>query len=701
MSLGELDEMKRCYLTIIVFVLGAVNIAIIGYNIHKGGAAMEDDIVSSQVVSRSLEAHLLRGPLLTSTADLYGKNGISTTAQTYLIGGEPSSKASCGLYLARSTLSHGKLGLFAGVEFSEGVPLGTSDIMIPLGYDEQSDNGILVNEFGWSDWTQGHAAKAFPSLQEEGSSVESIFLGHGSICNCVNGLAKIDYSIFTHDTNFGTGHFPLEGSFTPYHGIMTNTVRKIDAFSEIFLSYCEDNSRTEYNTILALDKILDEYFRITHGKPIVSVTLAQSLLSLIQDRQEFNTSDTPLIVRPFLELVSGTEVSEKFKRDLWSMIRDTLDPVSREKLPEDLNELESIRSSGGLLGRLDKQHTRSKKWLMNNGICLDNLRVGASTILEAGRGAFAAKFLPKDSVITPCPLIHTHQKVLEKKLVRKHSDSGQVQVRRNGKLLLNYCFGHEKSSVKLCPYGSASHLINHSVERANAKIRWSTSSMLNSSLLMLTADELLKLQTPVNLLFDIVATRDIIPGEEIFIDYGPLWQSSWEQYREEWYAAFGLPISHNGDVDDLLLEVDGSTVVDHSNIRTACWYNFVDDTASKVVLQEKEQPFYFTSVNTSTLTLYDWVYTSPPTWSLGGLYPCHLIKHEIDPSGHRWFTANITSLLSAPRSNSRIVQRIPRHAILPVNPRWSADATKSIGPAPFRQYISIPDEIFPTAWMDL
>jgi hypothetical protein len=80
-----------------------------------------------------------------------------------------------------------------------------------------------------------------------------------------------------------------------------------------------------------------------------------------------------------------------------------------------LNELEFIRSSGGLLGHLDKQHTRSKKWLMKNGIYIDNLRVGASTILEAGRGAFAAVFLPKDSTITPYPpLIHKHQKDLEK-----------------------------------------------------------------------------------------------------------------------------------------------------------------------------------------------------------------------------------------------------------------------------------------------
>jgi hypothetical protein len=695
--------MKRYCFTIIVLVLGAVNISTIVYNIHKGGSSIEGGIVPRQVDSRSLEAHFLRGPLLTSTAaDLHGKDIISTTTtQTHVIGGEPSSTASCGLYLARSTLPNGKLGLFAGIEYSNGVPLGTSDIMIPLGYDEQSDNGILVSEFGWSDWTRGYAAKAFPSLQEEGSSVESIILGHGSISNCVNGLANIDYSDVTHDTNFGTGHFPLQGSFTPYHGIMTNTIRKIDAFSEIFLSYCEDTSRTEYNNILALDKILDEYFRITDGKPIISVTLAQSLLSLIQARQDFNTSDTSLIVRPFLELVSGTKVSETFKKDLWRIIRETLDPASRKKLPDDLDELEFIRSSGGLLGHLDNQHTRSKKWLMKNGICLDNLRVGASTILEAGRGAFAAVFLPKDSIITPCPLIHTHQKDLEKKLVRKQSGTGQVQVRRNGKLIFNYCFGHEKSSVKLCPYGSASHLINHSVERANAKLRWSTSSMMNSSHLMLTSDELFKLKTPASLLFDIVATRDIHPGEEIFIDYGPLWQSSWEHYREEWYASFGLSTSHNSGADDLLLQVDGSAVVDHNNTFTACWYNFEDDTAQKSVLQEKEQPFYFSGVNTTTLTLFDWVYTSPPTWTLGGLYPCHIIKHEVDPSGHRWFTANITSLVRTPKTTSRIVQKIPRHAILPVNPRWSADSMKMTGPAPFRQYISIPDEIFPTAWMDL
>jgi hypothetical protein len=51
---------------------------------------------------------------------------------------------------------------------------------------------------------------------------------------------------------------------------------------------------------------------------------------------------------------------------------------------------------------------------------------------------------------------------------------------------------------------------------------------------MLKANELFKVKTPASLLCDIVATRDIHPGEEIFIDYGPLRQSSWEQYREEW-----------------------------------------------------------------------------------------------------------------------------------------------------------------------
>lgn len=36
------------------------------------------------------------------------------------------------------------------------------------------------------------------------------------------------------------------------------------------------------------------------------------------------------------------------------------------------------------------------------------------------------------------------------------------------------------------------------------------------------------------LLLDFVATKDILPGEEVFLDYGKPWQTAWEKYVENW-----------------------------------------------------------------------------------------------------------------------------------------------------------------------
>ena len=37
---------------------------------------------------------------------------------------------------------------------------------------------------------------------------------------------------------------------------------------------------------------------------------------------------------------------------------------------------------------------------------MDNIKVGESTNPDAGRGAFANRFIPKDGLVSPAPLIH-------------------------------------------------------------------------------------------------------------------------------------------------------------------------------------------------------------------------------------------------------------------------------------------------------
>jgi hypothetical protein len=64
----------------------------------------------------------------------------------------------------------------------------------------------------------------------------------------------------------------------------------------------------------------------------------------------------------------------------------------------------------------------------------------------------------------------------------------------------------------------------------NAEIRWagdwhgSTKTSLKMSL-----DDMVK-ETVGGLAFDVVALRDIQPGEEAFIDYGSEWEEAWKTH---------------------------------------------------------------------------------------------------------------------------------------------------------------------------
>lgn len=88
-------------------------------------------------------------------------------------------------------------------------------------------------------------------------------------------------------------------------------------------------------------------------------------------------------------------------------------------------------------------------------------------------------------------------------------------------LLMNYCLGHPESSLLLCPMTSAI-LLNHCSERTmdcgpngpNAKIQWSSGwDTPSHEWRSKTLDEM-KEQKGRLLSFEVVALRDIAPGEE-------------------------------------------------------------------------------------------------------------------------------------------------------------------------------------------
>lgn len=99
--------------------------------------------------------------------------------------------------------------------------------------------------------------------------------------------------------------------------------------------------------------------------------------------------------------------------------------------------------------------TRSIKWLEENGKCIDHIIPKQSTIEGAGRGAFAKRDLPKGTIITGLPLHHIPMKDNFIPLFRTlRDDNPDEEARREAagkQLQLNYCFGHNESTLLLCP----------------------------------------------------------------------------------------------------------------------------------------------------------------------------------------------------------------------------------------------------------
>jgi hypothetical protein len=103
--------------------------------------------------------------------------------------------------------------------------------------------------------------------------------------------------------------------------------------------------------------------------------------------------------------------NEEIWNDLWDVVRGQgpIWETSRvlNALPENQT---SFTSDFFLKGGSGKQHTprsiRDISWLEEHGQCMDNIKVDQSENPDAGRGAFANRFIPEGGLVAPAPLIH-------------------------------------------------------------------------------------------------------------------------------------------------------------------------------------------------------------------------------------------------------------------------------------------------------
>ena len=317
---------------------------------------------------------------------------------------------------------------------------------------------------------------------------------------------------------------------------------------------------------------------------------------------------------------------------------------------------------------------QSLEYLKTNGFCLDNLRPRKSRIKEAGRGAFATRDLVKNSIVAPVPVAMVHRDELRKL--------------EGNQLLLNYCFGHVSSRWLLFPYSPVVNLINH-YNAPNVELRWSNSSTYNQS-----SEEIGPNPT---MIMELVASRPIKMGEEIFLDYGRDWEDSWWKHVREVWKPNNKHYTPSYVMDDVTkmirTEQEQKQHPYPKNIFTSCFYRYSDRTEEERVTAKKEQ-------RKDSLTSFRW-YLTRGLYDLKNLRPCRILKRLDDKAGRSVYAVRMLNRPgldedeNIPEDELHIVTHIPRSAI-----RFSdkAGTTDQHLKKAFRREIGLPEDLIPAAW---
>jgi SET domain len=180
-------------------------------------------------------------------------------------------------------------------------------------------------------------------------------------------------------------------------------------------------------------------------------------------------------------------------------------------------------------------------WIRENGWCIDNIEVMPASDPSMGRGAFARYPLAQGQVVTPAPL-----QIFRDRSVFETLHGGE-------QLYVNYCLQPKNSRLMFFPYGQGVGVINHSREKANVRWQWSHHSMHHADWLDLSVDELVEVSKPGGIILEVVAIRNIEPGEELFLDYGPGWEEAWKSHVATWTPPKGAEsYVYPADVDETL-----------------------------------------------------------------------------------------------------------------------------------------------------
>lgn len=389
-------------------------------------------------------------------------------------------------------------------------------------------------------------------------------------------------------------------------------------------------------------------------------------------------------------------VSSEILSDLWAtFIQNTSFRSSRVLGAfnhHDPAELQALEDMSMTQLRME-QSSRSKDWLQKYGTCADHIRVGRSTIDQAGHGAFASRFLPAGTVVAPLPLVHIpDRQVLEMyhfnepenhAIPLPHPDNGISGYQ----LLLNYCMGHRSSTLLLCTFGPVVNYVNHNKTLSNVKLQWADPSRgkHDAAVLNYTLERLELLQS-CKLAMELVATRDIEEGDEVFLDYGTEWEDAWSQHVANWEPieeTYNSAYKLNQDLTRPLRLESESEEDPFVNVGLSCSQAFIGGDWGTYFKGNGLQQF-------STLS-------EAPIF-----FRCELLRRNQKEDGTYCYTAEVWYRDEAENNmeevNIGILLDAPRDAFSYYDQPYTTDTFIE---GAFRHDMRIPDELFPDAWKNL
>lgn len=471
----------------------------------------------------------------------------------------------CGIYMAKSSIPNAGYGLFAGTDFEPESELESSEWIGLFDYNthnyDQPNNAEdkVLDNYWWE--TYGYLKyDTYDSVMLStgvGTSANH-FPYHDNVrYNAFDGVFCSDFCNFTSDMEqqelLDRNVNPGSGAFTQYLSSAI-AVKPIVAGEEIFVDYGEaylklrdygQPSLTEEDYERSADIVqkMGDYLLYENGDPddrnflfeVISLAARSlhdpKLEELLSDpvpfcsanAEELNENDE-LSVKNITQNLSkfdicdiprgGSRVSlEDYLARIKALVH-VLDERVSYALPDRRLDLETMYKDGITSLALNNR-VRDVEWLEDNGLCFDNIERRESNIEDAGFGAFSTRHIPAGHTIAPAPLLHVSERSFMK-MFRFYEEDGETipygRV-RGYQLLINYCYGHNQSSILLCNTSRAG-LINHS-RTPNAKYRWSTWDSTEDWLSLSLAD--LKKTEERVLSLEIVALRDIKADEEVSI----------------------------------------------------------------------------------------------------------------------------------------------------------------------------------------